>query len=160
MTITPKRIRELLFYDGRLGLFKWKNPTAHQASDWFKGNKSVRKYRRLYIDGHHYMAHVIAWVIIKGEFPKIGIDHEDRNQENNRWKNLREATQLQNSKNRSIARNNKTGVTGVSIFNDRFRASIRIDTKRIHLGLFDTVKEAAKVRRKAEKEYFGEFAGQ
>ena len=35
---------------------------------------------------------------------------------------------------------------------------IYINNKRIHLGSFDTEKEALKARRKAEKKYFGEFA--
>ncbi len=157
--ITPKRIHDLLLYDKRRGLFKWNKPSIRQAKGWFKGNKSVRNYRRLYIDGKHFMAHVIAWVIVKGEFPKIGIDHEDRDQGNNRWKNLREAAQIQNGKNRSIAKNNKTGVTGVGLFGSKFRVTINIDGKKAHIGIFDSLKTAAKARRLAERKYYGEFAG-
>ncbi|MEC1714774.1 hypothetical protein [Schinkia azotoformans] len=58
---------------------------------------------------------------------------------------------------RKIGKNNKTGVKGVYIHNTnkgiKYRAMITINKKQIHLGLFDTIEEAAAVRKQAENEY-------
>jgi hypothetical protein len=122
-------------------------------------NKSVRNYRRLYVEGKHIMAHAVAWAIMTGVLPKHGIDHRDRDQSNNRWSNLREATQSQNMKNLGVCRKNKTGVRGISIFDNRYRANISVDGKRMHLGLFNTIEDASAVRKAAEKKFYGEWAG-
>lgn len=154
---TISQLRELLEYDPITGMFRWKQPTPRQARGWFRGNKSVRNYRRLYIDGRHYMAHAVAWAIVTGEWPRE-IDHKDRCQGNNVWTNLRLATHAENGRNRSLGKNSTTGVRGVSRFGGRYRATISRDGKLISLGIHDTIEAAAAVRRAAEKEHFGEFA--
>lgn len=153
-----QRLRELLEYDSESGLFRWIGPTVRQAKGWFKGNKSVRNYRRLYIEGHHYMAHVVAWALMNGEWPATDIDHINHNQSDNCLLNLRIATDSQNAKNRSINRNNKTGISGVTHFGNRFRATIACDYRKYHIGLFDTVDQAGAARQSAEQALFGEFA--
>lgn len=158
MTLSIERLRSLLEYDQQTGLFRWRNPSVRQAREWFKGNKSVRQYRRLYIDGHHYLAHVVAWALVTERWPDLNVEHRDRQQDNNKWLNLRLATPAQNSMNRSRQKNNTTGVHGVSRFGQRFRAQIRTGGKQIHLGLFDDLSAATAVRKAAEKLYFGEFA--
>lgn len=58
---------------------------------------------------------------------------------------------------RDLNRNNRTGVKGVSIkrVKDgvRYVANINIDKKRIYLGTFDTLEEAANYRRMAEEKF-------
>ena len=50
---------------------------------------------------------------------------------------------------------NKTGYTGVAIFpGGRFSAQIKINYKKIHLGLFNTIQEAHMARLEAEKKYY------
>lgn len=52
-------------------------------------------------------------------------------------------------------KNNTAGVTGVSFAKDgQYRAYIYVNRKQIHLGVFDTLEEAAKARRVAEIKYF------
>ena len=159
---TPKRIRELLEYDRATGLFRWRkmqpSKTKTYAPGWFKGNKGIRNYRSLWIDKRRYLAHVIAYVIVVGRWPIHEVDHRDRDQANNKWINLRHATRHQNAKNRTVGKNNKTGVRGVTTFGDRFRASIVTNKRYIHLGLYDLIEDAAQVRRAAEQKYYGEFA--
>src|SRR5262245_49189894 len=91
-----ERLNRLLEYDPATGMFRWRHPSVRQAKSWFRGNKSVRRYRRLYINGKHYLAHVIAAAIMCDEWPIDELDHRDRNQANNRWENLRFATHRQN----------------------------------------------------------------
>jgi hypothetical protein len=67
---------------------------------------------------------------------------------------------MQNARNRSKSKNNKSGTTGVTwIKKDRkWRAYIRVDKRLVYLGSFSDITEAVKVRKEAEKKYFKEFA--
>jgi hypothetical protein len=49
----------------------------------------------------------------------------------------------------------RSGITGVYIQKGRYRAEITVDRKRIFLGSFETLKEAAAARHAAEVKYFG-----
>lgn len=88
------------------------------------------------------------------------IDHINGNVNDNRKENLRKCTNQQNSRNKKIGINNTSGFIGV-YFNKKtkkYYAKITVDRKMIHLGTFNTLEEAYRVRRKAEFEMFGEFA--
>jgi hypothetical protein len=89
-------------------------------------------------------------------------DHIDRNELNNRKNNLRECTERQNHMNRSLNRNNTSGVSGVAWdkSNSCWRAQIGINKKYIKLGSFIEKRDAIICRLKAEVEYYGEFAPQ
>lgn len=69
--------------------------------------------------------------------------------------NLRWACKTTQARNCSVGSNNKSGVTGVSWCKkqQQWRATIMINRKQIALGRFDSVEEAAIVRKKAEIEY-------
>lgn len=67
--------------------------------------------------------------------------------------NVRWATKTEQSVNRSIFKNNKSGVMGVN-FNKhlgKWHARIAYGNTRHHLGFFDTLSEAKKARKEAEK---------
>jgi hypothetical protein len=82
-------------------------------------------------------------ILDTGEFQ---VDHIDRNKLNNQKDNLRIATNSINQFNKGKQKNNTSGTPGV--FWDRsknvWRARIQLDGKRIELGRFRTVDEAAK----------------
>jgi hypothetical protein len=93
------------------------------------------------------------------------IDHIDRNPVNNKDNNLRECVNDQNIKNRKVNKNNKTGISGVTIhYNSKgeiiYRSVIGANKKRYHLISTKDFNEAVKVRLQAEKEFFKEFAPQ
>lgn len=81
------------------------------------------------------------------------VDHINRNTLDNRRKNLRVVTIQENLRNQKRP-NNKTGYTGVAVLKDRFTAQIKVNYKKIHLGVFKTVEEAYKARIEAEKKYY------
>jgi hypothetical protein len=87
------------------------------------------------------------------------IDHKDHNPLNNSRSNLRICTKHQNEMNQSKPKNNTSGVIGVGWYkaSEKWMAQIRLNNKRIHLGLFDDLEEASKARKDAEIKYFGEF---
>jgi len=88
----------------------------------------------------------------------IIIDHKDRNRANNRKYNLRIANSAQNRINSIIRKDNKYGFTGVYNRDNRFYSKITVGGKDIHLGGFDTKKEAIIARINAEIKYYGEFS--
>lgn len=81
---------------------------------------------------------------------------------NNIETNLRAVTQHQNMMNQSISKNNTSGYRGVTFHKKtgKWQPQIRVNGKRIYLGLFDTPKEAYSARLQAETKYFKEFAPQ
>lgn len=87
-------------------------------------------------------------------------DHINRNKLDNRRSNLRYATPKENSRNRSMGRNNTTGFIGVSwhIRKNKYVAQVTVDGKMHNLAEFDTAEEAARARDKAALFFFGEFA--
>ena len=89
-------------------------------------------------------------------------DHINRNTFDNRKCNLRDSTQDENVKNRTMQRNNTSGVIGVYWHKKRKKWSsmISINKKQTCIYNGDSKEEAIVARLKAEKEYYGEFAPQ
>lgn len=92
----------------------------------------------------------------------IGCDHKNRKRYDNRKINLRPCTQQDNTQNRSIGKNNTSGVIGVSYAKEskRWIAYLHYRKQRISLGRFENKEDAIIARLNAEVKYFGEFAPQ
>jgi hypothetical protein len=88
------------------------------------------------------------------------VDHIDGNALNNQKINLRICTSIQNSINRKLNVNNKTGYKGVNYIQtlNKYRAYINTNRIRKHLGCFINPKDAAKAYNAAALKYHGEFA--
>lgn len=115
--------------------------------------------------GKMYYAHRLAWLFMKGEWPPDGldIDHEDGVRANNKWKNLRLATNGQNNWNtRKLYKSNTSGKRGVSweTFRQAWIARVTVDGHQINLGVFpkNKLKDAIAARKAGELKYFGEYA--
>ena len=77
----------------------------------------------------------------------------------NRKQNLRKATRSENQFNTSIKSNNTSGYKGVS-YNKKSKkwyAEIQCDKNRLHLGSFDTAKEASLAYKSKARELHKEF---
>lgn len=92
----------------------------------------------------------------------IGVktDHEDGNGLNNQRYNLRTCSTSQNAMNSKKASNNTSGYKGVTWHKElgKFVARIHINGKSIHLGVFQSAKEAGEAYNKKALELFGNYA--
>ena len=89
------------------------------------------------------------------------VDHINGNRLNNRRANLRLATRSENGRNRTKfdypTHSKYKGVTWHS--RDKcWQSTIVVDTRHIHLGYFNTEREAALAYNKAAIQQFGEYA--
>jgi hypothetical protein len=92
-------------------------------------------------------------------FPKMRVDHWNRNGLDNRIANLRPCSQSMNIANAAKRYDNKSGYKGVHP-NRRgtWTAAIKVNYRQIHLGTFPTKETAARAYDAAAVKYFGEFA--
>lgn len=175
---TQVELLNLLDYNPNTGQLIWKERTElhSKAGAWNRryagteagavsGNRINVTIRKSGPDGKkfvkHYRAHNLIWLIKTGRQVPEGfiIDHKDGDGTNNRWNNLRLATNTQNSMNRGIQSNNTSGKTGVrwDAARKKWKAEIKIGRKCKHIGRFDSFEDAVLAREKYEIELFGEF---
>ena len=154
--LSQKRLKELLSYDPETGLFTWVMKRSNAVlSGAYAGSFNSEGYLSIMIDSKRYKAHRLAWLYVTGNWPKCQIDHINHNRSDNKWPNLRDATSLDNARNQSRYKVNKSGCTGVLWHkkDKRWQASIRVNGKLKHLGNFKEKEKAIKVRLLAQKEY-------
>lgn len=154
------QLRELLRYDPEDGCLYWK---CHRTANKVKGRKAGRLqpsgYVYIGINGKTYLAHRITWVILKGVYPSNQLDHINGNRSDNRIENLREATHLDNMRNKGLAVNNTSGKTGVN-FNKAdkvWRVFIGSGKSVKYIGRFKCYELACLARDEAEILYYGNF---
>lgn len=178
-------MRARVSYDRRSGEFRWKSrpradfPLERVWRDW-ENNRAGRiagsVNKKLgyvgititrYIEGERqslvFLGHRLAWALETGAWPEHRVDHRDRNPSNNRFRNLRPATDQQNVWNTQMKRVNASGFTGVDAFpaksGVRYRAFATDPSgRRRHLGMFATAEEASAVRDRKLVEWRGEYA--
>ena len=99
-------------------------------------------------------------LIMPGPFK---LDHKDGDGLNCQKTNLREATDAENQRNTRRARGARQrplykGVKPTQNHPNAWRASVYLEGRNRHLGVFTTPEEAAKAYDRAAREHFGEFA--
>lgn len=161
--LTVEQLRLILRYDEDTGNFYWLNyrpgvqlykPAGHRHV----GPRSNCIYIRITIDGIRYWAHDLAWLYVYGVWPEKTLDHKDIDGMNNRISNLREADDSQNQVNTRVFRNNTSGCTGVTKRFGKWSAKIEWRKTIYQLGTYAKYEDAVAARKKAEIEFFGEFA--
>lgn len=154
--------KTILRYDPEKGVFYWLEDRNSygggvKAGD-IAGTKSEGR-TKIGIDGRVYRTHILAWWFMTGEPVPDGteIDHKDRNDNNNKWDNLRAVTHSVNNHNKNPPKSNKSGVRGVSWTGDKWDSRITVDNKIILLGEYIEFKDAVQARLDAELKYLGEI---
>ena len=161
--LTQSRLKELFSYkDGDL-VWKVRKANRLKIGD-VAGTDTPSGYRVLALDGKIYYAHHLVWMWHNGYMPDE-IDHINGIRDDNRIENLRECTRSQNSANAPKRKSYDGKITsskykGVYWYKryQKWKAQIGKDGKMIHLGYFDSERDAAKAYDSKAKELFGEFA--
>ena len=107
---------------------------------------------------------VLAHLVIMGRVEGLEVDHINRNRLDNRKCNLRHVTPKINQLNKDFAVYKQSNpATGIYInttcrTHTSYVAHIKVNKKKIHLGCFDSLEEAIRVRKQAEAFYWGNQA--
>lgn len=147
--VTAEQVRRLFRYDPTTGEFyRVVRSRLGKRSDFF----DKKGYRGLYVGKVKFAAHRVAWLHFYGEWPKGQIDHFDMDKGNNAIANLRVVTNTENQQNRLKATSkNSSGLLGAGRNYDKFGAQIRVNGKRVWLGLFGTAAEAHEAYMEAKQ---------
>lgn len=146
----------LFSYCPDTGELRWKNTTSLKRLNGKLAGyvNSGDGYICVMVGLKNYKAHRIAWLLTHGKWPDGEIDHIDHNRTNNKITNLREATQVENSRNLSLSKKNTSGHVGVCWhkYEKKWYAYITVDGKQINLGLHNFIHDAVSARKKAQQE--------
>jgi hypothetical protein len=88
------------------------------------------------------------------------VDHREGDPRENRKDFLRPATRAENGYNQGVPSHNTSGHKGVTWYkrDKKWVAHVSHEGKKIHLGYFTDLEEAAQAYREAALKYHGEFA--
>ena len=158
--ISAEQVREMLDYSPDTGDFRWRadRPRSGSRAGSLAGCLGSRGYRVIRINQIRYSAHRLAWLVMHGDWPPSELDHEDHNKSNNRFSNLRLATQSQNAWNRKAYKNNPIGIKGVRRARGKYSAEVTSKGKSVHLGYYKSPYLAWQAYAKAARDLHGEFA--
>lgn len=166
--LTQADVHEALTYDPLTGLFRWRDHMrgrlrrvrADMVGEIAGWRDPDTEYWKIWLRGKNRLAHRLAWLYLKGEWPVEQIDHRDLDRSNNRWANLRLAEQSYNNGNSYRRSHNTSGFKGVSWSKSRrlWWAQIKCDKVHYNLGYYVDPEEAARAYDSAAARLFGEFA--
>lgn len=154
--LTREQVRDVLTYDLLSGVFTWKLDMRPGvlAGDVAGCLSKSTGYWVIRLYGKLYLAHRLAFVYVLGRAP-VQVDHENRHKLDNKWLNLRAATNVINSQNRSLLSTNTSGTVGVT-WNKKlctWQAQIGLRGKNKYLGIFSSKQDAIDAREAANVEY-------
>jgi hypothetical protein len=163
--LTHDLLLKVLRYEPESGEFIWLRSSGKAKSGSKAGNVTLTGSKRrnrsprcqIRVFGKSYYRSRLAWFYMKGQWPKLEIDHQDVNSLNDRWENLREATGNQNRSNTKARKDTRFGLKGVYLNGNRCSAQITVGGKRMYLGSFDTPEAAHEAYVNAAKDVRGEF---
>lgn len=161
-------LKESFYCDFKSGTIYWRmRPISHFKNERiakafntvyaFKEAGTVFNsgYRMIQFNKKHLSAHRIVYFLYYGFNDENDIDHIDRDTLNNSILNLRPISKTCSNINRSIGRNNTSGVSGVSFNNQlgKWKVQLYKQNKYYHYGYFENFDDAVKARWEAECEH-------
>lgn len=133
--------------------------TQHAGSA--AGSDHSAGYRSVCVNGKHLLVHRVIFAMHHGRWPDDELDHKDRQRNNNRISNLREAGPQKNQGNQKLRRNNTSGFRGAywAAHAGRWKAMVSHEGEVHNLGYFDTAEGAGEAAARKRDQLFGEFHG-
>ncbi len=158
--LTHSILLKFLNYDLETGIFTWNvSRQGNRGIGSTAGAQHSSGHIEIGVQGKVYKEHRLAWFYVTGDWPLNFVDHINGIRNDNRWVNIRDATNTENQWNSHPHKENKSGFKGVDYHkkNKKWRSSISIKGKRIYLGYFHTPEEASAAYEAAALELHGEF---
>tara|TARA_R110000803_G_scaffold33582_4_gene73462 strand:- start:152 stop:709 length:558 start_codon:yes stop_codon:yes gene_type:complete len=116
MMITQAELKENLHYNPDTGDFTWIKPGPRRQTGRKVGSSQSGGYRNIRLLGVMYLLHRLAFLYVEGKFPPDQVDHINGMKDDNRWINLRHATNAQNHRNMRSYKGSTSKFVGVSLF--------------------------------------------
>lgn len=138
--------------DSDLAKLKWR-----LSSPGYAHRTKSQNYKRISIALHRLiLERVVGRPLLKDDCA----DHINGDRLDNRRANLRLASRDENSRNRGMHKNSKSGYKGVSWSQklSKWQAFITTNSRKKFLGRFNDIKDAARAYNTAAILYHGEFA--
>ena len=153
--------QEWFHCDFDTGVLFWKKSSKSITKGAVAGTVKSHGYRLVNFRRKSYPVHRIIWLLHSGidPYPYL-IDHVNGVRHDNRIKNLRLATNAENTRNQKLHPLNTSGYKGVSYIkrSGKWDARIKKDYVQHCLGVYDTKEEAYAAYCEAAHRLHGEFA--
>lgn len=151
-----KDILKYFVYNTKTGLLHWAVDKQRVRKGDVAGYTTSQGYIYVQVDGKLYPSHRLVYLMFNDvDIGENHIDHIDGNKTNNRIENLRLVSPAINNRNKPMTSRNKSGEMGVSWHKGlgRWRVQLNTDSGKTHLGYFDDIESAVKVRDVAYKKH-------
>jgi len=112
--LTSEQISKLLDYNKETGKLYWRVRASQIPAGTEAGYLNGYGYRIISIKKKMLSAHRIVWLLETSEWPSEDLDHINLDKADNRFCNLRLATDSQNGANKAMYARNTSGLKGVS----------------------------------------------
>lgn len=152
---------EVLLHDGSRAIVDQEDWPLVRGRKWERFTPSeASSYARTFTSGKQTAMHRILAEPPRGAW----VDHADGDGLNNRRSNIRVCSPRQNAMNKGRRLPTRYSYKGIGRARNRdgsegrWKASITLNRKAIHLGYFDTDIDAARAYDDAAVKHFGEFA--
>jgi hypothetical protein len=159
--INHKELLEELYYEPDTGEFYWLVGGHGRRLGKPIGYLSTIPYQTVTYKTIVLRMNRLAWFYMTEEWPPedMMVDHEDGNTKNNRWKNLRLATDIENAANRRRRQQTLSGAKGVHLdpVSQLWNVQIIYDGVKHMFGPFETVTQAHQVHEKESQRIREEF---
>jgi hypothetical protein len=151
-TLTQDYLKEILDYDPKTGIFKWKVSKRKTREGDIAGSVNTYNRRVISIDGLSFTASRLAFLYMTGVFPVHSLRHLNKKNADDSWDNLKEVVPLFKRKVPNIADKPPGKYPGIHwrVRKAHWEVKFYTNGRHIILGCFDTFDEAVECKKEAD----------